>query len=283
MREWLLKSGDYEEVLHKVRRAGLGIRPQIEAALTHVFTVHDRIISRNQETINNFQFQEFMGSVAQQSDDDRAFVFTLNQDLLLERKLSPYNYPVPVHVGIEAHPDWYQLNMPEFSEAHLRVVPSCVGPLGIDNLRSGTHYVKLHGSFDWRSEPGEQILITGREKLGDIGRFPILVQYQKLFEEVMSMPELDILVIGYSFGDDHVNAKLLLATEGLARFFVVNTEPMEQWTARMINRNLGRLPNRTYGYWSSPLSEIFPSGRSRQDRSEIYKTIRHSFVESRAS
>lgn len=52
---------------------------------------------------------------------------------------------------------------------------------------------------------GSQILIMGGQSAISIDQFPLLKWYQQEFKSFLSRPEARLMVIGYSFGDKHVN------------------------------------------------------------------------------
>jgi hypothetical protein len=131
-------------------------------------------------------------------------IFSLNQDLLLE-----------IH---------YMQTFSTFGKWNAVVVPgmqweSPTGHGGLIDLTQGTwtpttHLTtgpgfqplyKLHGSSNWRSEAGEQLLIMGNAKTGAIGRFPVLRSYHEAFAARLNEGNSKLMVIGYSFQDDHIN------------------------------------------------------------------------------
>lgn len=67
------------------------------------------------------------------------------------------------------------------------------------------HYVKLHGSLNWRSSDGRDVMVIGRNKLKRIRNEPLLDYYFETFENVLSGQGRCLLVIGYGFRDRHIN------------------------------------------------------------------------------
>jgi hypothetical protein len=65
---------------------------------------------------------------------------------------------------------------------------------------------KLHGSSNWRTESGEPVLIMGGAKSGAIQRFPTLKNYHERFAALLNRPNVRLMVIGYSFQDEHINS-----------------------------------------------------------------------------
>jgi hypothetical protein len=120
-------------------------------------------------------------------------IFSLNQDLLLEIRYHAFGQLLP---GMAWDPP--------------------LGPLG--DLTAGTWkpadthapgvqpLYKLHGSSNWQTEAGEQLLIMGNAKTGAIDRFPVLRRYHDEFAARVGEGNAKLMVIGYSFQDDHINA-----------------------------------------------------------------------------
>ena len=58
-------------------------------------------------------------------------------------------------------------------------------------------YVKLHGSYGWRSQDGSDVMVIGHGKLGSIEKEPLLKWYLLLFDEILGQPERNLVVVGY--------------------------------------------------------------------------------------
>lgn len=48
-------------------------------------------------------------------------------------------------------------------------------------------------------------MVIGHEKVGSIAKEPLLKWYLSLFEEILREPERNLVVVGYGFGDAHIN------------------------------------------------------------------------------
>jgi len=66
-------------------------------------------------------------------------------------------------------------------------------------------YIKLHGSVNWQSHEGGDCLVIGTRKSEQIKNEPILGQYFDAFKKTLYRPDCRLLVIGYGFGDAHIN------------------------------------------------------------------------------
>jgi len=146
-------------------------------------------------------------------------IFSLNQDLLLEIQ---YNNFVP-------HGKWSRVILPG-----MQGTPPLghAGPIDWTTVTwrpapNPSHTMlqplyKLHGSSNWQSETGEQLLIMGNAKTGAIDRFPVLRRYREEFAARLNEGNSKLMVIGYSFQDDHINEIIERASKehGLGTYLV---------------------------------------------------------------
>ncbi len=137
----------------------------------------------------------------------RGHFFTLNQDVFVERWLAGdtqlaipgFDHSVSTGKGAWALPP---------TDQHPKIPEDLTNLKKKDqNLSASSHfqYLKLHGSFDWRTPEGEAAAIIGRGKLEQVEKFPLLKFYYEKFQTVLSGCNR-LLVIGYGFGDRHINS-----------------------------------------------------------------------------
>lgn len=107
---------------------------------------------------------------------EKGFVFTLNQDLFVERWCSSHHTLIKIP-GIDAHPDWFT---PRFKSAlqdeHWIKLPDLArlekNKNHFYNQNWGSlGYVKLHGSYGWR---GKYPMIIGKTKTEQIKDEPVI-------------------------------------------------------------------------------------------------------------
>jgi hypothetical protein len=150
-------------------------------------------------------------------------IFTLNQDTYLEQHYL-YNPPqVPTHrwsarylPGLVA-PDPPTEHGNQLSKAGLRTIAASGFTLEPDKQP----HIKLHGSYNWRSHD-QHVMVIGGAKLIDINRVPLLAWYQEQFRSMITAPDVRLMIIGYSFNDDHINNQLLEAARVGTLFFIVD-------------------------------------------------------------
>jgi len=149
-------------------------------------------------------------------------IFTLNQDLLLE--IHYRNSNVAIWHGTR----WNGYEMPGLRALPLQdplfrargkwrpEVPFRSNP----NMQP---YYKLHGSTGWETTDGQPLLVIGRDKAGTIARTPILHWNYQQFEASLRRRPTRLMVIGYGFGDAHINDTLIEANQNgsLALMYLV--------------------------------------------------------------
>jgi hypothetical protein len=176
----------------------------------------------------HFQSQQFEFS----SDVSRSFqkflvrfdaIFTLNQDLLLE-----------IHYRNDNAAIWHGTRWQGWEMPGLRALPladpldrasATWRPEGTFQANSNMQpYYKLHGSTGWEKTDGQRLLVVGRDKPGVIASHPILHWNYGRFESYLRRPEIRLMIIGYGFGDEHINQTLIDAHEAgtLALIYLVH-------------------------------------------------------------
>jgi hypothetical protein len=123
-------------------------------------------------------------------------------------------------------------------------------------------YVKLHGSYGWLSYDSKKTaMIIGKNKPEDIEKEPLLKEYWKLFNDAIAQGNKKILIIGYGFGDKHIN-KIL--EDGVKnhdlQIYIINNELPNKFTERSIMHPSGVLWKGVKGYFPYLLKDICPLG-----------------------
>jgi hypothetical protein len=148
-------------------------------------------------------------------------IFTLNQDTFLET----------LYAGPRWSERWYGSYLPYMKLIEEPAQPYTFTlhyPMTQDSAfitrENDQPIYKLHGSYNWFAEPhGERLLVMGGNKTATIGMFQVLARYQDEFQAMLSQPDTYLMVIGYGFGDPHINGAIqTAATKGL-RIFIVDT------------------------------------------------------------
>lgn len=193
------------------------------------------------------------------------FIFTLNQDLLVERKYGENEGNGHV-VGISSlecpvmGSSVFQLRGEPLSDSNIRKIPNDFGEKKIQyenerkKNRAPLSYVKLHGSQEWITQDHNPIMVIGHRKIDRINAEPILKWYFELFIEQLKVPDTKLLIIGYGFNDKHVN-EAVANTENL-KIYIINPTPRKD----ILFRNVGRdkMNSLIHGYYQKTLLELFP-------------------------
>ena len=148
-------------------------------------------------------------------------IFTLNQDALLELHYNPAILP---HGGRLHHPGMrYGPNYRPGGTLHDRLASMEPDPKDFTMPTGVQPYVKLHGSVNWvESSAGQRIIVMGGHKSVAIGQFPVLSWYQAEFQKMLLRPDARLMIIGYSFGDAHINQAIVNGLENGLKLFIVD-------------------------------------------------------------
>src|SRR6266478_1170790 len=216
-------------------------------------------------TMRDFDFQKSLAISVTSFLTEFDAIFTLNQDLLLERQyltdnLSMLLYPkrtgwqIP---GMEPIP-----MVPDLPLGALRI-QAPMDPSKFAVQKNLQPYFKLHGSSNWidRSS-GQPMLVIGGNKAVAIGRHEILKWNNEQFKAYLAKPDTRLMVIGYSFGDEHINTVIGGAAErGTLRVFIIDplgVDVLRREREWLYPRYLGdKLPPYLIGASRRTLREIF--------------------------
>ena len=242
-------------------------RRTFQMVLLDAFIAMDREVARldSDHGINIYKVQEllfrFFGQPGQ--GFDTGYMFTLNQDLWPERYL--YNEHVSGAAGgslpgIQRLPNQglFTGDLGAYSQEF--VMNPAVDPKTHGSLRQRFNIIKLHGSFNWRTTAGRDEMIVGTGKTKQIATSPLLSWYWDIFRRVLSAGGVRLLIAGYGFGDEHVNAAIACAIQRYdLRVFIwdVRSDLRERVVAMPHGKAIwqGLLSTSTRS-----LMEVFPSG-----------------------
>jgi hypothetical protein len=161
-------------------------------------------------------------------------IFTLNQDLLLER------HYLNDGIGLSQPRRWNRGYMPGIkpfnttSQGYDPTPPPARVQMPDDPANFKEHpgaqpYYKLHGSANWIGGGAGQdrLLIMGGNKAGEISQYPLLAWYHKQFDEYLAR-STRLMVIGYSFSDLHINQAIInAAAKGALRLFIIDPKGVD--------------------------------------------------------
>jgi len=271
VRELLLEERSFEGALGRLQAAPFNAedRKTFERALMDAFVAMDAEIARpgRDPWINIYKVQDLLFRFWGQRGDrvNAGYMFTLNQDLWPERHL--YNEhstgaAAPTLPGLQRRPNQrlFTTDLGRYSDRFImQPLSNMSGPL---QLRGAFNVVKLHGSFNWRTPDGGNAIVIGTEKTSQIARSPLLATYWQIFRTALQAGDVRLMIVGYGFGDEHVNAVIADAVEnhGL-RLFIWDTAPslMDRLRASPHGAQIWRGVLSTA---SRPMTEVFPSNQA---------------------
>ena len=239
-----------------------------EATRSWIFTTD------GQYPVNRYALSTLFGLFRGDSNT-QGYFFTINQDIFMERK---WGYRSPGAPWFKQ--ELYSGHQGEFTSSDFIIVPSVDVEQkiksAIDN-HQGTTYIKLHGSYGWRTADGTNSMIVGTNKEEDIEGIPILRAYFDIFRKVIAEGNKKILIIGYGFADQHINRILLkgIKEHGLKLHLITTMSPKDlhnhfqfgHYYAAEIEEGIER-------YYQNPLSEIFTgAGHNTPKGEEIGKAL----------
>jgi SIR2-like domain len=126
-------------------------------------------------------------------------IFTLNQDLLLEHLYmndGPRGTQLPGLKGLPGVDG-------RIADSWVKGIWTDSGQTQVDKTLQPIY--KLHGSTNWRTTAGGNLLVLGAAKTQVIQSSRLLRSYADIFDECLCRPDARLMIIGYGFGDPHIN------------------------------------------------------------------------------
>jgi hypothetical protein len=134
-------------------------------------------------------------------------IFNLNQDLLLDMR---YSTQILTASGTRwsgfASPGMRPVPDPSLSgiaDSHRRRWTPMEPPFSVSD-RIQPHF-KIHGSSNWTTADGRNLLVIGGDKEFMIREHKVLRWYYEQFQQRLAIGGTRLMVIGYSFSDRHIN------------------------------------------------------------------------------
>jgi len=206
LKELILNEPSFEDALEKTR-TGLFEPADAEAMETAIKAAFESMDEGYKNpappvlgaTINDFIGRFCPGAVG----IGTGYLFSLNQDLLLERIYG--TIPIRQQLALPGI-TWRDRPHPYPMGAHPVPLASVTGLSASEpTLLRNFNHIKLHGSINWRFSDGSPSIVIGRRKPLTIAKTPLLDWYHRVFESVICSGEVRLMVIGYGWADEHVN------------------------------------------------------------------------------
>ena len=210
----------------------------------------------NPTAFNVYGMQELIGLCVGTHAKKRMF-FTLNQDLLMERR---YHHVPP---GVSRFSQDIYNSHASVKGKYVTLPDATTLQKYIDTQfqsSSDLAYIKLHGSYGWHAVNGQNRMVIGKNKTSQIDEEPLLKWYFELFKNCLFEGGKKLLIIGYSFADPHINDVMTEAIQhaGLKLYIITPTKPQD-----IIKRIDPILWQAVSGYFGCSFRELFPPDQSR--------------------
>ena len=225
--------------------------------------------------------QQFLHDFAGESDDEIGYLFTLNQDLFVERQ--HYNWHIFHPISLPGIPqNAWRLSDPDASDLTPDRYAQLPDAAEVDilrkelaNNRARLKYIKLHGSQNWLSKQVGERLVIGRGKKNQIAGEPLLSWYFEIFEEVLACQSTRLLCIGYGFADGHINEVLCnAAIVSNLQIHIVNPSPPAKFRSELKkHEGWEAIWTALEGYHQCTLQDLFPRSGDVQDRNRLYRSF----------
>ena len=256
---------DFEAVYDKVmyRDFSEAEKAEMAQAVRNAYGTLDEIIRSFRETPTSISLNQLARFIERFSGtrDDPGLFFTLNQDLLIERRL-PFEKIIELPGLPKGERFNTRFNENPYEQIEIRLPngsKASDAEVEYQTLQADMLYIKLHGSMEWVSHTGSHRPVIGTQKTRVILTEPLLRWYLRLFVQALSrFNNRKLVSIGYGFRDAHINGIIADAcrTKGL-RLFVVGPEEPDEFHRRLHrNGEWQRIYPSWAGYYRCRLSDL---------------------------
>lgn len=196
------RTGGFEYALGHLQHEGAG-DPRLKAlqnALRQMFSDMDKAFRGITFNFNN-DLKTTVTSFLTRFET----IFTLNQDLLLERHYLNDN------VSLMSNGRWNGYHFPGLRQLQSQnhssdeIATWIPDESNFSVPKRAQSYFKLHGSANWQTAESNELLVLGGNKPEIIAKYPLLKWYHDEFKKMLSQPNSRLMVIGYGFRDPHIN------------------------------------------------------------------------------
>ena len=286
IRSLMLATRSFEDAFFDAQHADYSeeVREALSSAIFRAYEDLDHVLREwnwtegSPHRLNEYGFRNFIHQFAG-APNESGFIFTLNQDLLIERiyhngegpksLIIPSVDRLPGVTIFPVNPLQLEINPAQFLKPIESAEPSRIEPAGF-------HYVKLHGSYGWAQSGDLPGMLIGGEKEESIQASPLLSRYFQVFEDALSAGSRRLLVIGYGWHDDHINRVIAAAIEqhGLEVFILGPNDPFRLSEAIREREHGEKIVGGIRGFFATDLKLLFPPS---QETTQEWNNIRELF------
>jgi hypothetical protein len=289
----LRKTFDFEEIYsmvlgNRIRNLSAWEYNAFAQALNEAYSEMDNAIKEptwQSHDIHQADLNKFLDFFIKANSHESALCFTLNQDLFMERY---FGWQPLVPQATKYFGSFGNIDIQDLNSENLKKLPT---ESQLDEFRKSPLesfcYIKLHGSQKWISSDGRDTKILGINKKEAIDRIPLLKWYFSILEQSLFRKNVKLVIIGYSFKDDHINSCIIKAIREFGlKLYVISTEDPADFSHRLsykyprgasLNEQDDEgmtLWNAIEGYFPYSLRRIFPLSQSvTAEKKEVFRSI----------
>jgi hypothetical protein len=282
LRKLLLSDFDYESIYSSVINEDkwtVAEKNAMKVAIENAYLNLDNTIRHNNAMNTATTINSLLSYfIPNEGENRKGIFFTINQDLLVERKLwlniSLLGFPAESNAQKISN-----INSSELKDEYfIRLSEEEKIVTFEKENRNKCFYIKLHGSQNWKDFENNNLMIVGKRKTDIIKKIPILKYYFEFFQKVLCEGNKKLLIIGYGFKDNHINKIISTAVDNKKlKVYVILPESIESFKA--ILKDYQSIYNGLSGYLPYKLSDAFqPTGFMMTDGIPTYENFMQTFI-----
>ena len=265
---------NYESIYHHVLNTDFFTEKEkdvMEKATSNAYDGLDDIVIGYNTNTQDFQYQisffrvkEFIIEFFRRGSH---YLFTLNQDLFLERKFinQARNDNIQLSILGIFNYLWFDTRFDDIKSSF--TLPDKIqleDKIKVHSPNNGYHYIKLHGAQNWNPSTGKKGMVIGINKEMQIKNEPLLNWYFEIFKEALFQTGVKLLTIGYSFSDEHINKIIAEAIlQYNLKMYILMPKSPDRIIQELTKRPYGEeILEGVYGFFPYKLSDVFPLANS---------------------
>lgn len=234
----------YEQIYQELNFDGSNTsdteRKQFNEGIINAYEAMDRSITERMEKLN-FDEKNILQAFLKKFN----YVFTLNQDLFLEKSFG-YHSLLTNRFSDDCHAlnPFYNLSNGDFGHPDL-VTSEFEELLQEQPHRDDFKYFKIHGSYAWRDVDDSNIHImgVGFSKQLRIKDYPLLRIYESFFGNRLTDGKGMLVIFGYGFSDMHINNYIYWGINAGLKLIVIGWDSFDNFKGQLKEKI-----ERTYSY-----------------------------------
>lgn len=221
LQQSMIGQWNFEKIFANLKKANDPDFTVYSRAVEKAFRDHDTILRRAHEDYSkSIHISELLRWLSSFSGvrPEKGFIFTLNQDLFVERVGG-----VTLRPKLPSAPTSCQCaNFLQADGLKKFKLPASVTEEDLVASLENLNLIKLHGACNWTSHAGGDAMAIGEDKDTFIEKEPLLKGYFRLFEYALRNTK-QLWIFGYGFGDKHINELIENSIEKhQLRVYVIN-------------------------------------------------------------